>query len=156
MLTFAVKLLASLVVLLGLTGCLGVAGQGGSPVSPAVGDGPADPTGGTEPADGTTPTPPAPLTAESAAAYAVALETDYREVRILRTTTVDVTNVDVRCEPASTAASGDGYEVEVACGFSNEFRDGGAVGIADGVPYVATYLVTPDSVERLGEEPTLP
>ena len=101
------------------------------------------------------PTPPATLTTGTAVASTEAAEEHHRGVAILRAAVLDVTEVSVTCTAVEVAETGDGYEVVVACGFSSEFQDGDVVGVADGVPYEATYVVDETSIGRVGEEPAL-
>ena len=148
-------ILLALLVLVALAGCAQAPGLVDGPEASGPG-GPAD--GG--PGDTSVfvddePEAPETLTAESAAAYVVASEEHHRRVAILQAAEVDVTEIGVSCEATDVVERGDGYEVVVDCGFWYEFQDGDAVGIADGAPYTATYVVDETSIERVGEEPAL-
>ena len=140
----------AVLALVTLGGCLQVAGlpETADLGGPAAG-GPAGPS---SPGPDGAPEHPGTLTADTAAAYVEAYEEHHREVTVLREAEVDVTDVSVDCTATDVVATGDGYEVTVDCGFSYEFEDGDTVGIADGVPYQATYVVDESSIGRVGEE----
>lgn len=130
--------LAAVVVVL-LAGCTFTLGANTATPSP----------GDTDPAVRPFPTPPVSLTAENAGAYAADYEEAYRHNAILAANQ-DVTSTSVSCEASRIEPLDDGHRVTVQCGFSWEFEQDGAVGVADGLPYEATYRLTGGLVERVG------
>ena len=147
--------LVALLVLVALAGCVQAPGLVDGPEASGPGGQADGGPGDTSVLVDDEPERPETLTAESAAAYVVAYEEHHRRLAILQSAEVDVTDIGVVCEATDVAARGDGYEVAVDCGFWYEFEDGDAVGIADGVPYTATYVVTASSLSRVGEDPAL-
>lgn len=126
------------VLLIGIAGC---AAPSGTPASPTP----------DRPIQQSFPPLPAEVTADNAGEYAAGFEEMYRHNSILASTReARVESISVNCNVMDVSPSNDGFLVTVQCGFSWTFRDDGSVGVADGLPYDATYWVSGGLVERIG------
>lgn len=125
-------------LLIGIAGC---AAPGGTPASPTP----------EFPSQKPFPEFPAEVSAENAGEYATDFEEVYRHNSILASAREGrVESISVNCNVMDVSPSNDGFLVTVQCGFSWTFRDDGSVGVADGLPYEATYWVSGGLVERIG------
>lgn len=100
------------------------------------------------------PDRPLTLNEVTAGPYVAAYEEVYRHNAIVEEETETIQEIVVGAGVISVSERDDGYEVVVSVGFYWTFGDDGAgqpTGIADGRPYEATYFVNGTRTERLGD-----